>query len=192
VVIGRDAAVARAVGDARLPARPRLKKGDSLPAFSLTTHQGQPFTAADLHGRLTAITFIFTRCPMPEFCPLMVKRFQQLQREVERIHTLRNVQLVSVTLDPAFDTPAVLDAYAQAMGVHPQRWRFVTGDPIEVTRLTHAFSIHTERNGVFLDHTLATAIVDADGRLASIWRGNGWTVSDVLDALRREAARAPR
>jgi protein SCO1/2 len=84
----------------------------------------------------------------------------------------------------------VLDAYANAMGADPARWQFVTGDPSEVGRLTSAFSIHTERNGVLLDHTLATAVIDSRGRIAEIWRGNGWNASEVLDVLRREAARA--
>jgi protein SCO1/2 len=66
----------------------------------------------------------------------------------------------------------------------------VTGDPSEVGRLTTAFSIHAERDGVLLDHTLATAVIDGQGRVAEIWRGNGWNASDVLDVLRREAARA--
>ncbi len=191
VVTGRDAGVAGATSATETPARDRLKKGDALPAFSLTTHRNEPFTLADLRGRLTAVTFVFTRCPMPEFCPMMVKRFQQLQREVEREPALRDVRLVSVTLDPAFDTPTVLDAYATAMGAHPERWRFVTGEPSAVAQLRKAFSIHVEKNGVLLDHTLATAIVDAQGRVAEIWRGNGWKVSDVLDVLRQEARRAP-
>ena len=123
---------------------------------------------------------------MPEFCPLMVKRFQQLQREIERDRALADVQLVSVTLDPGFDTPAVLDAYAKAMGANSNRWRFVTGQAEEVARLTQAFSIHIERNGVLLDHTLATAILDTDGRVLEMWRGNGWTTADLTDVLRRQ------
>jgi protein SCO1/2 len=190
VVEGRDDTVARAAAVAAGETRQRLKKRDALPAFALTTQAGGAFTAADLNGRLTAVTFIYTRCPVPEFCPLMSKRFQQVQRELERDPRLRDVQLLSVTLDPGFDTPPVLDAYAKAMGADPERWRFVTGDPSEVGRLTTAFSIHAERDGVLLDHTLATAVIDGQGRVAEIWRGNGWNASDVLDVLRREAARA--
>jgi protein SCO1 len=167
----------------------RVKQGDAVPAFSLTAQDGRAFTAADLRGRLTAITFVFTRCPMPEFCPLIVKRFQQVQRAVEPDHALKDVQLISVTLDPAFDTPAVLDAYAKAVGAKPERWKFVTGDPAQVTRLTTAFSVHVEPNGVLIDHTLATAIVDRDGRVVAIWRGNGWSVPEFVDGLRRAAAR---
>ena len=193
VISGRDEAIAAAARSAASSTRARLKKGDTLPAFSLETQHGRAFTADDLRGRLTAITFIFTRCPVPEFCPLLSKRFQQVQRELEREPTsrreLERVRLVSVTLDPAFDTPQVLDAYANAIGANPDRWQFVTGRESEVARLTSAFSIHVERNGVLLDHTLATAVIDADGRIVEIWRGTGWNVSEVIDVLRREAAR---
>jgi len=185
VVIGHDAEVARMTAEAAPGALRRLKKGDVLPPFSLTTEAGRDFTQADLRGRVTAVTFIFTRCPVPEFCPLMVKRFQQLQRELERDSTLRDVRLLSVTLDPAFDTPAVLAAYAKAMGADAERWQFVTGEPAEIARLTNAFSVHAERNGAFIDHTLATAIVDADGRLLEIWRGNGWKSAEILEGLHR-------
>jgi protein SCO1/2 len=191
VVTGHDAAIAGALKAGRASAPRRLKKGDELPAFSLTTSASRPFTEADLRGHVTAVTFIFTRCPVPEFCPLMVKRFKELQRELNADTSLGSVRLLSVTLDPAFDTPQVLASYAAAMGADTNRWQFVTGRPEEIARLTSAFSIHVERNGVLLDHTLATAIVGRDGRVTEIWRGNAWTSAAVLDALRdvtRESA----
>ena len=95
------------------------------------------------------------------------------------------MRLLSVTLDPAFDTPQVLDAYARAMRADPARWQFVTGRPEEIARLASAFSIHVERNGLLIDHTLATAVIGRDGRIAEIWRGNGWTAAEVIDVLRR-------
>lgn len=186
VVTGHDASIAAALkAEARTThAARRLKKGDALPAFSLTTSAGRPFTGDDLRGHVTAVTFIFTRCPVPDFCPLMVKRFQQLQRELETDASLGEVRLLSVTLDPAFDTPEVLAAYASAMRANTARWQFVTGHTEEIARLTSAFSIHVERNGILIDHTLATAVIDRDGRILEIWRGNGWTAAAVLDALR--------
>jgi protein SCO1/2 len=182
----RDAAIARPADKAttRTGVR-RLKKGDALPEFALTNDAGRPFTSADLRGHVTVVTFMFTRCPVPEFCPLMAKRFQQLQRNLEAEPSLRHVRLLGITLDPAFDRPEVLHAYAAAMGADPARWQFLTGTPEEVARLTSAFSIHVERNGALLDHTLATALIDADGRITDFWRGNGWTTAEVTDALRR-------
>jgi protein SCO1/2 len=78
----------------------------------------------------------------------------------------------------------VLAAYAEAKRLDPARWRLVTGAAEEITRLTRAFAVHVERNGVLLDHTLATALVDADGRLVEVWRGNGWRAREVVAALR--------
>ena len=100
-----------------------------MPAFSLTTSEGRPLTPADLRGHVTAITFVFTRCPVAEFCPLMVKRFQELQRKLESSDSQYAVRLLSVTLDPAFDTPQVLRDYATSKGANPARWQFATGDP---------------------------------------------------------------
>jgi protein SCO1/2 len=185
VVTGHDASIAGALRAGATHVPQRLKKGDALPAFSLTTSAGLPFTEADFRGHVTVITFIFTRCPVPEFCPLMVKRFQQLQRELAADASLGPVRLLSITLDPAFDTPPVLAGYAAAMKADTTRWQFVTGSPGDISRLTSAFSIHVERNGILVDHTLATAVIDRDGRIAELWRGNGWTVPAVLDALRR-------
>jgi protein SCO1/2 len=188
-VTGHDPSVAAALRAPSPERQARLRTGDALPAFSLTTHEGQPFAPADLTGRLTVVTFVFTRCPVPEFCPLLVQRFQQLQRDAASDRALRDVRLISVTLDPAFDTPAVLAAYATAMRVDPARWQFVTGEQDQIARLTRGFAVHVERNGVLLDHTLATAVIDRDGRIVEIWRGNGWKVDGVLDVLRRVAGK---
>jgi protein SCO1/2 len=183
-VTGYDPAIAAALDARRTSGSARLRPGDEVPAFTVTTETGRPFTTADLRGHATAVTFIFTRCPVPEFCPLMSRRFQEIQRTTAQEPALRDAKLLSVTLDPAFDTPPVLDAYARAMQADPARWRFVTGTPDEIGRLTKAFAIHAEKNGVFLDHTLATAVIGPDGRVTEIWRGNHWTAAQVVDALR--------
>ena len=184
-VTGRDPSVAKVLATGATRVASRLKKGDMIPPFTLTTAEDRPFTAADLAGHVTAVTFIFTRCPVPEFCPLVVKRFQQVQRVLENDASLAGVRLLSVTLDPAFDTPQVLSAYASARGADPARWQLVTGSAEEIARVASAFSIHIERNGVFIDHTLATAVIGRDGRVAEIWRGNGWTAAEVVETLQR-------
>ncbi len=184
-VTGHDAALAAALRAETRRAQKRLRKGDEIPAFSLTTSEGLPLTSADLRGHVTAITFVFTRCPVPEFCPLMVKRFQEVQRELESSGSPQTVRLLSVTLDPAFDTPQVLRDYAISKRANPARWQFATGDQDEIARLTSAFSIHVEQNGVLIDHTLATAVIGRDGRIVEIWRGNGWSTAELLDVIRR-------
>jgi protein SCO1/2 len=113
-----------------------------------------------------------------------------VQAALEGDPALRDVQLLSVTLDPTFDTPAVLAAYADAMHADPKRWQFLTGTPAQVEQLTRAFAIHVERGGLLIDHTLATAVIDRDGRVAEVWRGNGWKVGEVVDVISRETSAA--
>lgn len=168
----------------RLPPSIRLKEGAPIPAFTLRDQFDRPLTAADLHGKRTILTFIFTRCPVPEFCPLMSRRFQELQeRLLASPPAGAPVQLLSITIDPQFDTPQILRAYGESYGADPNRWRFATGTKEQVTALTRAFAVHTDQSRGVLDHTLATALIGADGRVQTIWRGNGWKVDEVLAAL---------
>lgn len=185
VVTGHDERVAAALAAPSRSSSTRLRPGDAVPSFALVGQDGAPVTAQALRGHRTALTFIFTRCPQPEFCPLMVKRFQQVQRALTRDHALADVRLLAVTLDPDFDTPSILTAYARAMQADPSRWTFATGTTEAVRTLTRAFAVHTEKNGVLLDHTLATAVLDAEGRVVEIWRGNHWSVDDVIATIRR-------
>jgi protein SCO1 len=160
----------------------RLRKGDAIPPLSLVDQDGHPLTEADFMGRLTVLTFVFTRCPVPDYCPLLSRRFSQIQAALASDHGYAtDVRLLSVTIDPAFDTPSVLKAYAQAVGADPNRWRFAGGETVEVTRAARAFSVYVERNDALLDHTLATALSTAvgvssrsgaamDGRRVKSWR----------------------
>jgi protein SCO1/2 len=163
----------------------RLRNGDAVPPMNLIDQDGKEMTSADWRGHATVVTFIFTRCPMPEFCPLISAKFKRLQDETAADARLKeSVRLVSITLDPEHDTPAVLRDYALAKGADLARWRFGTGTPEQVAAFTRAFAVHTEQNGPLLDHTLATALVGSDGRVVEVWRGNQWEPREVLDALR--------
>lgn len=168
------------------PVSSRLREGDLVPEFSLITEQNRPLTLADLRGRLTVVTFIFTRCPVPEYCPAMAAHFEQLQAAILADAKLApRVRLLSITLDPEFDRPDILRAYGEAVGADPAVWQFATGSVQAVSGLTKAFAVYTERNGVTLDHTLCTALINSDGRVVEIWRGNGWKTEEVLGALRQ-------
>lgn len=184
VVTGRDATVAAAA--ARAPrASARLRNGDAVPAFTLVDQDGGAVTAADLRGHATIVTFVFTRCPVPDFCPLMTARFKTLQGAITADPArARGARLLSVTLDPEHDTPAVLREYGRAKGADFTRWRFATGSSDQIAVLTRAFAVRVEQNGASLDHTLATALLDEQGRVVDIWRGNQWQVEEVLEALR--------
>ena len=179
------------LGPPRAPSPARLKTGDAMPAFSLVDQAGRPFTEADLAGKVTAVTFIFTRCPVPEYCPTIVTRFREIQAAIAKDAGLRPAaQLLSVTLDPEYDTPQVLAAYASAMRADAP-WRFLTGETAAVAGFAKAFAIHTERNGPLLDHTLATAVIDGRGRVRQIWRGTVWRSGEVGSQRGMKGARGP-
>lgn len=166
------------------PRPARLKEGDAVAPFMLLDQDGGTLTAADLRDRHTIVTFIFTRCPVPEFCPAMMLRFGELQDALAATPAGGTpVRLLSITLDPEFDRPEILRAYGEAVGADFARWQFGTGDKAEVDALASAFAVYREHNGVTLDHTLTTALIGPDGRVISIWRGHGWKSAEVIEAL---------
>ena len=170
----------------------RLRAGDAVPTFSLTDQKNQPFTTAALRDRFTIVTFIFTRCPVPEYCPAMALRFGEFQKAIRADPKLAaRVRLLSITLDPEFDRPEILKAYGEAVGANPAVWQFATGTKEEITALTKAFAVYNERNGATLDHTLSTALIGPDGRVIELWRGNGWRTEEVLKAVAEQNAKSP-
>jgi protein SCO1/2 len=181
----------RRLGHADLPAAtaagpraPRLREGDPLPAFHLTDQEARPVGPEDLRGRWAVLTFIFTRCPVPEFCPRLSRQFAELQRRFQATPAPGpRPLLVSISFDPAHDTPAVLKAYGETYGADPDLWRLCTGSDAEIRTLLQRFAVHVEPNGATLDHTLATALIAPDGRVRQLWRGNQWTAADVAAAM---------
>lgn len=190
-ILGREAPPT----DAKPPASSkvgRLRVGDLVPAFSLLNQNDAPLTQHDLCDRLTIVTFIFTRCPVPEYCPAMALRFGTLQKAILAESKLgARARLLSITLDPEFDRPEILKAYGEAVGANPAVWQFATGKTEEIAALTKAFAVYNERNGATLDHTLTTALIGPDGRVLELWRGNGWRTDEVLQALRAANPPAP-
>lgn len=166
----------------------RVHEGDTMPDFALIDENGASLTRASWTNQVTLITFIFTRCPIPEYCPTMARRFGELQRTIVADPQLKGrARLVSITLDPEFDRPPVLKAYGEAVGANPEIWHFATGAKPDVTGLVQAFSVYVERNGVTLDHTLCTALIDRTGHIVDLWRGNAWKNADVLAAIAKAA-----
>ena len=162
----------------------RLREGDNLPAFTLTDQDGHPISNQTFSGHPLVLTFVFTRCAVPNFCPLMSSNFSQLQKRIQT-EKMTNARLLSITLDPAFDTPQILTEYGKHLGADPNIWTFATGD---ADALIEAFSVYRKTEGGTLSHGLATALVNGGGKIVKIWRGNGWTPEEVIDALRGEVS----
>jgi protein SCO1/2 len=134
------------------------------------------------------MTFIYTRCPLPTFCPLMDRHFVTLQKALEDDAALGAVKLVTVSFDPVTDTPAVLRAHAKKLDADFSRWTFLTGDRDAVDQFASRFgvSIRRELNDQRdITHNLRTAIIDAGGNLAKVYTGNEWSPDAVLEDLKK-------
>lgn len=170
-----------------------LNPGDPLPDYQFTNQLGEAVSLSQFRGQALAITFIFTRCPFPTFCPLMSNNFRTVQDALLKNPSgPTNWQLLTLTFDPEFDTPEKLKAYATSFGCNPEHWSFLTGALIEVTALGEQFGLRFWREpSAGISHNLRTVIVDARGRVQKIIPENKWT-PDELAAEIEKAARVEK
>src|SRR5689334_12764163 len=190
---GRHAPVPEGIALPHIVERP-LTPGDVVPAVSLVDQDGARFSPADLAGKVWAITFIYTRCPLPTFCPAIDRRFVAAQRLLAADPALADARLVSVTMDPDYDRPAILRAHAERLGADPGRWRFVTGDKDTVDRFGERFGRMVVRgNGTPEEfvHSLRTAVIDRQGRLVRRFGGRTWEGPGLVGERTAAACRRP-
>jgi protein SCO1 len=170
------------------------RPGDYAPPTVLVDEDGKAFSLADFKGRTVAVTFIFTRCPLPDFCPRMNLNFSEVERRLASDPKLYGAtQLLSVSFDPEHDTPAVLKAFREpflkgAPGVAPGHWLFATGTLERIKEFAGFFGLTYLKTGDQFVHSLATAVISPDGKLLSLRRGNDWEPKDLVEDLTRAAA----
>ena len=169
-----------------------VDEGEVVPDRALVDQTGAPRPISSLRGHRVALTFIYTRCPLPDFCPLMDKQFKAVQQDISKTPELADVRLVSVTLDPAFDTPAVLTQHAKTLGADTRSWHFLTGEPGDVLAFAKGFGILTEPGDATAPvvHNLRTAVIDSEGRLVKAYSGSTWSPAELVADLK--AAPAPK
>lgn len=168
-----------------------LKPGETVPDARFVDQDARKRHFAEFKGSPLAITFIYTSCPLPTFCPLMDRHFAAIQKSIKSDPALDAVHLVTVSFDPVVDTPPVLKAHATSLGADLKRWTFLTGDRDDIDRFAARFGVSVSRalnDPRDITHNLRTAIVDADGRLVKVYTGNEWTPNQVLEDLRKVAA----
>lgn len=185
----------RKTGHADLPqgARPIkamdvMAPGDTAPDDALVDQTGTAHKLSDWRGKALAVTFIYTRCPLPDFCPLMDRQFAAVQQAASKDPALAGrVHLVSITFDPAHDTPSVLAAHAKGLHADPRVWTFLTGTSDAIDHVAERFgvSVMPENDpGQTITHNLRTAVIDPQGKVTTIYSGNEWTVDQMIDALK--------
>jgi protein SCO1/2 len=169
-----------------------LKPGEAVPDTKLVDEHNSARPLTSYKGHRVALTFMYTRCPQPDFCPLMDRNFAAIQNEIGKTPGLGDVRLVSVSFDPAHDTPAVLRTHATDLKADPAVWHFVTASPEDIKGFTAKFGVTaapSDESPAVLTHNLSTAVIDAGGRLVKIRPGNMWTPADLIADL--NAAPAP-
>ena len=169
-----------------------LMPGDIVPDQLLVDQDGVPVPISSLRGHRVALTFMYVRCPLPDFCPRMDRNFAAVQKTIKSTPELADVRLVSVSFDPEFDTPPELKKHAQALGADPAVWKFVTATPEEMDKLTGRFGVHVERDdqkSINITHNLRTAVISPDGRVVKVHSGTDWTPAQLVADLK--AAPAP-
>jgi protein SCO1 len=167
-----------------------LAAGDRVPTTKLTDQDGKAIALTDFSGSVSAITFIYTRCPLPQFCPLMDRRFAEVQRLAAADPLLRGkVKLLSVSFDPKNDRAEALLAHAKTLDADPTVWRFATADEAIVDRFAAEFGVNVirEKDGT-ITHNLRTAVIDPTGHVASIVDNNAWTADELVLALKNALA----
>jgi protein SCO1/2 len=178
-----------------------LQVGDAMPEYHFTNQLGQAVSTTQFKGQALAITFIFTRCPLPNFCPRMSSNFEEVQAKLMNLGSsnsqpFTNWHLLTITFDPEFDNVAVLKSYAERFHADPAHWSFLTGDPMDIRAIADQFneSFWKDETGA-INHNLRTIVVNASGKIHKIFTGNSWKPEELVAEMAEAAksdANAPK
>jgi protein SCO1/2 len=162
--------------------------GAEVPDFPLINQDGKRIHLHQYRGKALLLTFIYTRCPLPDYCPLLSRNFAKILEQLRSDPSLAaSTHLLSISIDPEYDTPAVLRRYGLdcAGKSSPfERWEFASGSPEQVRKVAEFFGLSywSERGQIV--HALVTALIGPDGKVRKIYPGNQWQPADVLTDLR--------
>ena len=157
--------------------------------FLFTNELGQSVDLRKMQGQALAITFFFTRCPIPEYCPRLSKNFAEASQLLSQTPGApTNWQFLSVTFDPAFDTPAVLKSYGERYHYDPRHWHFLTGSRERIEDLAGTFGLRFERDGALFNHDFRTVVINATGRVDMIYPVGGNLSSNLVTDILKAAA----
>ena len=166
---------------------PAVPPPNPLLEYHFTNELGQAVSLNDFRGQALAITFFYTRCPLPDFCPHLSKNFQEAEQKLEtRSDAPANWHLLSVSFDPEFDTPAMLKAYGDSYQYDPKHWSFLTGPADKIGELARASGVTYEPDAGTFNHNFRTLIIDTRGHLQMIFP----TTGDLSDQIVAEIIKA--
>lgn len=172
---------AKPSGTASHPPQP----GEKVPDFAVIDQDGRQIHLSAFRGDVLVITFIYTRCPFPDFCPLVSRNFARVYAQL-RDHDWRNVRLLTLSFDPKNDTPAVMKKYAHSFdlttGGNPfDRWDFATVPLKQLPAVADFFGLYYKVSGEQIIHSLSTTVINPDGTVYKWYEGNDWKPADLID-----------
>ncbi|MFP5233124.1 MAG: SCO family protein [Acidobacteriota bacterium] len=170
------------------------KKGDEVPDFSLLNQSGHKIDLRQYRGKVVLLTFIYTRCPLPDYCIRMSRNFADIDKSLRSDRKLyQQTHLLTVSFDPAYDTPSVLRDYGEAYtgNAHEtfSHWEFAAPSVAELPRMEQFFDVGVtpQANGT-LQHSLSTVVIDRQGRIFAFYPTNDWSVAEVLAQMQSAAS----
>ncbi len=171
--------------------------GDPVPDFRLTNQSGRQIDLRQFRGKALLVTFIYTRCPLSDYCPRMSRNFASIDKSLQADPALyRKTHLLSISFDPAYDSPAVLRSYGEAYTGNYTRekfghWDFAAPSKADLPKLLEFFDVGaTPGENHTITHSLSTAVIRPDGTIAQWYPTNDWKVEDILTELKKAAGEA--
>lgn len=168
----------------------QLWPGQDIPDIELVNQDGQTVHLLGFHGQTILLTFIYTRCPMPNFCPRLSSLFASVNRELAKSpKEYERAQLLSVSIDPKYDTPPILRKYGLAyLNEDPKgfaHWQFTAPSAENLRKLADAFGLLYEEDDNQISHTMSTVLIGPDGKLAKTWITSDWTVAEAITTIQQ-------
>jgi protein SCO1/2 len=155
--------------------------------FKFTNELGQAVSLSDFPGQALAITFFYTRCPLPDYCPRLSKNFQSASQKLEAMtNAPTNWHFLSISFDPEFDSPEMLKSYGQLYQYDPMHWSFLTGPKAQISELARRSGVTFVSTDGTINHNFRTLIIDANGHLQTVFP----TTGDLSDQIVGEILKA--
>jgi protein SCO1 len=168
---------------------PAVPAPASLLDYKFTNELGQAVSLNDFRGQALAITFFYTRCPLPEYCPRLSKNFQETQQKLESLPGApANWHLLSISFDTEFDSPAMLKAYGDAYRYDPKHWSFLSGPADKIGSLARQADVRYQYDGGTFNHDFRTLIIDAAGHLQMVFPTSGDLSDQIVAEILKAAA----
>lgn len=165
-----------------------LEPGDELPDYPFVNEQGKAVQLNDYRGNALVVSFLFTRCPLPQFCPLTARKLVETQDQLlQNPGAPDNWRILAVSIDPEYDTPARLKQFGESYGYDPARFSLLTGERIDVGALAEQFGLLFWSEQGTVNHNLRTIVIGADGTVRTNMVGNEWAVDTLVREVRAAA-----